>query len=60
MKLEGRTRSELIRLFTGMDTTDNGIRKAALMTDMLIKDGVKDTNDLSYAKWCEYIQRAES
>ena len=51
MKITGLTRHELIEKLMHPATRAEATR----MADLLIEEKVADTNEVSYARWCELV-----
>lgn len=55
MKIKGLRRREVVQLFTNARITDDAAEK---MADLVIAEGVEDTNDISFNRWIEMTDQA--
>lgn len=55
MKIKGQTRRQLLDVFKRGQITEDAAEK---MADLLIAEGVEDTNDISFSRWIELTDKA--
>jgi hypothetical protein len=55
MRIKGLPLRRVTELLTGPQVTPE---EAAFMANLLIAEGVEDTNQLSFARWCELSLKA--